>query len=755
MPISKNAISTTLCLVDSQNHALAARAMRQTLATMKFADALFISDLGTDTGGARHIAIAPLDGRAAYSRFIAKTLVDYIQTEHVLLIQWDGYVVNPAAWTDDFLEYDYIGAPWGFHTDAYRVGNGGFSLRSRRLLEALQDSEIVDLEPEDEAICRRYRPLLEQRYGIRFAPEAVAARFSFETTYPEGLPFGFHALYNMWMFIAPDEFDSFLGMLTPQILVSPQLLQLGRNYKDLGKTREAMAILNHRLQISPQDQEAIALLRAMDTPLSIVQAKVSRNAPCPCGSGKRHKECCGQLSNTPRPMASAPSVDDLFTVAMQHHQSGKLFEAAALYGKVLTLNPGHVFALHYSGVILMQQGRLIEAEPLLRKSIESHTSIPDFHNNLGLCLRAQHRLTEAIACYRQALVINPQYVEGLNNLGLDLQQLGRINEALECFEAAVTIHPEFAQAHWNLGLNLLLTGDYLRGWAEYEWRLKCPEFKFGSVPPEGVPQWHSEPLTGKAILLLREQGTGDNIQFIRYAKLLADSGARVSVEASDETAELLALVEGIEKVFNPGELPKDIDYYCPMLSLPHHCRHLIAGIPAPMPYLIPPPTAIKKWSGQFLAMRGPKIGLVWAGSPTHANDHNRSCRLADLAPLSGIPGSHWFSLQKGPAVDQLKRLGAIAMVDLGSKLADFSDTAAVISCLDLVITVDTSVAHLAGALNKPCWVMLPYAPDFRWLLDRSDSPWYPNLRLFRQPKPDDWASVVSTITSALADMIKP
>jgi len=707
---------------------------------------LFLSDRNVEVPSIDTVTIDPLRSKDEYSTFVLRGLARHIQTEHVLLIQWDGYVVNTAAWADEFLEYDYIGAPWGFHTDAYRVGNGGFSLRSRRLLEALQDPEIVDLDPEDEAICRRYRPLLEQRYGIRFAPEAVAARFSFETTYPQGIPFGFHALYNMWMFIAPEEFDDFLAMLSSQILASPQLLQLGRNYKDLGKIREAMAILNRRLQVSPQDQETLALLRAMEKPRPVTQAITSRNAPCPCGSGKRYKECCGQLPDMNKP---EQSVGGLLTVAMQHHQSGKLFEAGALYGQVLRLDPGNAFALHYSGVLLMQQGKASAAEPLLRQSLALQAAIPDFHSNLGLCLRAQDRLDEAVACYRQALGVNPEYVEALNNMGLDLQQMGQIRDALQCFEKAVSIRPDFAQAHWNLGLVLLLQGKYERGWAEYEWRLNCPEFRMGGAIPGGVPPWKSEPIIGKRILLLREQGAGDNFQFIRYAKVLAEHGAEVFVEVTPESADLIASAPGIANVLRPGEPPMGVDYYCPILSLPHRCRNLTPSIPSELPYLTPPPQVMEKWSWQFQSVPGLKIGLVWAGSPTHANDRNRSCRLDDLAPLLVISGINWFSLQKGPAADQLKQVHSKAITGLDLLLHDFSDTAAAISHLDLIVAVDTSVAHLSGALNKPCWVMLPYAPDFRWLLGREDSPWYPSLRLFRQPKPGDWASVVSAISKAL------
>ena len=276
------------------------------LAAMDFADAVFISDSGADTGGARHVAIDPLAGRAAYSRFVMKDLLRHIETEHVLLIQWDGYVVNPSAWSDDFLDHDYIGARWGFHQDAHCVGNGGFSLRSRRLLEALQDSAIDRFEPEDEMICRHYRPMLESRYGMRFAPPEVADRFSFETTYPQGRPLGFHGLFNMWLFLDDAEVAGFVAAMPRSVLGSIQFLSLAKNFIDLKRFGSARILLEQRLRAFPADAKCSEMLGALNGPVARPAAEPpSRNAPCPCGSGKRYKHCCGQDGAAPGATAVA------------------------------------------------------------------------------------------------------------------------------------------------------------------------------------------------------------------------------------------------------------------------------------------------------------------------------------------------------------------------------------------------------------------------------------------------------------------
>jgi hypothetical protein len=270
--------SITLCCIDCVNQPLAVRALRLSMPALQFAETLFLTSGVHDFPDLRVEYIPPLQSHAEYSHFVAKTLVAHIHTSHVLLVQWDGYIINPSAWTDEFLQYDYIGATWGFHKDVYRVGNGGFSLRSKRLLEALRDPEIVETHPEDVAICRQYRPLLEQRYGIRFAPEAIAERFSFESTTPADMPFGFHALHNMWACLKPEDLHDFLGVLTPDVLKSRSCLLLARNLLTRGRRQEAIAVLQCRLQVLPADAATVALLKQANSLLQTCIIQMAEKA---------------------------------------------------------------------------------------------------------------------------------------------------------------------------------------------------------------------------------------------------------------------------------------------------------------------------------------------------------------------------------------------------------------------------------------------------------------------------------------------
>ena len=284
----------TLCCIDCANHDLALAALEQCMRKCTFARVLFVTDRDLAIPGIDCVRIPPLLSREAYSRFVMKELAAHVHTEFALLVQWDGFVVNADAWSDDFLEHDYIGAKWIFHADAYNVGNGGFSLRSKRLLEATRDSRIVPDEAEDVAICRTHRPYLETAHGIRFAPEAVADRFAFEASYWTSPPFGFHGLFNFWMFLDRAGLASFLSMATPRILGSVQCLRLAKNYVDLKRTDEALMVLRRISEAHPASEasQIIATLEGRGAPAPA--APVSRNAPCPCGSGKRYKECHGK-----------------------------------------------------------------------------------------------------------------------------------------------------------------------------------------------------------------------------------------------------------------------------------------------------------------------------------------------------------------------------------------------------------------------------------------------------------------------------
>jgi len=752
------AAHTTICIVDTHTHALAARAMRLSLAAMDFADAVFISDSGADTGGARHVAIDPLAGRVAYSRFVMKDLLRHIETEHMLLIQWDGYVVNPAAWRDDFLDHDYIGARWGFHKDAHCVGNGGFSLRSRRLLEALQDPAIDLFEPEDEMICRHYRPMLESRYGIRFAPPEVADRFSFETTYPQGRPLGFHGLFNMWLFLDDAEVAGFVAAMPRPVLGSIQFLSLAKNFIDLKRLDSARTLLEQRLRAFPADAKCAEMLNALNGAAGKPSAApVSRNAPCPCGSGKRYKNCCGQ-EGAAQGATAAPSENTseaLLRQAMAHHQAGRLADARKGYDAVLALGADAV-AEHYLGVIEMQEKRPLEGEMRIRAALAKRDDVPDFFNNLGLCLRAQGRLGEAVAEYRKALDLHPAYAPAWSNLGLDLHKLGHLEEALDAFNRALALDANLMQARFSRALVLLTQGDYARGWVEYESRMRCPEYAAGYRLPAmaGTPRlWQGEALAGKSLLLIAEQGIGDTLQFIRYAKPLADQGARISLYVRQaHVAGLLRKVHGIAEVYTGKVVIPAHDYYGYLLSLPRLCgTRSLADVPAEVPYLSAPDDQRAYWRQRLDAIPARlRVGLAWAGSPTNVDDRNRSCSLQALAGLFEVPDVAWINLQLGAGREELQAVQT-PILDWGDEQTDYAETAALITELDLIITVDTSIAHAAGALGCPVWVMLQYIADFRWLINRTDSPWYPTARLFRQSQPGDWTALVSGLRAALAD----
>lgn len=757
MPDSKiSATQTTLCVIDTQTRVLAARAMRLSLAAMDFADALFISDSDADTGGARHIAIAPLADRAAYSRFVMKELLPHIETRHVLLIQWDGYVVNPAAWSADFLDFDYIGARWGFHNDAHCIGNGGFSLRSRRLLEALQDSEIDRFEPEDETICRHYRQMLESRYDVRFGSPDVADRFSFETTYPSGRPLGFHGLFNMWMFLDDAEVADFVGAMPKAVLGSIQFLSLAKNFIDLKRFDSARILLEQRLRAFPADTHCSRMLEALERPVARpVAASPGRNAPCPCGSGKRYKHCCGMAGAAPETPRDTPEA--LLGQAATHHQAGRLAEARRLYETVLAQG-ANTMAEHYLGVLDMQEGRPREAEARIRATLAERSDVPDFFNNLGLCLRAQDRLEEAVAAYRKALALHPAFAPAWSNVGLDMHKLGHLDEALDAFNRALALDAGLVQARFSRALVLLARGDYAQGWAEYEWRLRCPEHAAGYRLPRmaGSPrQWQGEPLAGKRMLLIAEQGIGDTLQFIRYAGALARQGASLSLYIRQaHVARLLRETCGLTDVHTGEKEIPARDYWCHVLSLPRLCgTRSLATVPAEVPYLEAPADRRAYWRQRLDAVPAQvRIGLAWAGSPDNPDDRNRSCPFEVLATLFDLPGVAWVNLQLGPEREKL-RTSQAPVLDWGDEQTDYAETAALISGLDLIVTVDTSIAHAAGALASPVWVMLQHVADFRWLLARADSPWYPTARLFRQPASGEWPAVAAAMKAALVHFV--
>jgi len=377
----------------------------------------------------------------------------------------------------------------------------------------------------------------------------------------------------------------------------------------------------------------------------------------------------------------------------------------------------------------------------------------DRANILGAALLETNQIDESITALRRAVQIKPDYAQAHNNLCSALYQRGQVTEATAAATRAVSLKPEFADAHWSLGLMLLAQGNFAQGWQEYEWRWQRDNF---TTPQRDFPQprWDGQDLHGKTILLHAEQGLGDTLQFVRYAPMVAQKGGRVILECQRDLKRLLSQLPGVDEIMTTSESLPPFDLHCPLMSLPSVFKTELASIPVAIPYLKSDPVLAAVWRSRLAsASTARRVGLVWAGSPLKRRDRNRSIMLAQFAPLASITNVVFHSLQKGEAGKQLPPKGLI-LRDFGAELNDFADTAALLDCLDLIITVDTAVAHLAGAMGKQVWTLLPFAPDGRWLLNREDSPWYPTMRLFRQTRIGDWATPIYQVRDLLASDLR-
>jgi Tfp pilus assembly protein PilF len=441
--------------------------------------------------------------------------------------------------------------------------------------------------------------------------------------------------------------------------------------------------------------------------------------------------------------------DAWFILGVASQLQGKLDESVDQYRRAVSLIPYNAEAWNNMGASLTKLRRPEEAEPCLLQALLLAPGYPEAHNNLGNALQAQGRHEEAKACYRKALELKPTYVGAHDHLGLVLHAQGRLAEAVECYSEAVRLDPGYAIAHLNRALAWLQMGDFERGWHEYEWRWKCPEHAVADLVQ---PLWEGAPLRGRTILLRAEQGFGDAIQFIRYAPLVQSLGARVLLNCPGSLYRLLATCPGIEVVLPEGVY---IEFNChaPLMSLPRILGTTLQTIPAQVPYLAADRVLFSRWAGELAPGGGFKVGVAWQGNPDHKKDRHRSFRLARFEPLARIPGVRLFSLQKGSGAEQFAEESArFPITDLGCRFGDFADAAAAICNLDLVITPDTALAHLAGALGVPIWVAIPFVSDWRWLMGRDDSPWYPTMRLYRQPRWNDWDNVFARITRDLASL---
>jgi tetratricopeptide (TPR) repeat protein len=464
----------------------------------------------------------------------------------------------------------------------------------------------------------------------------------------------------------------------------------------------------------------------------------------------------------------------------------RLDTALADYEKAIALKPDYAEAYNNRGVVLQAQNRSDEALASFDKAIAFRPNYPEAFNNRGNALKDLKRFDRALASYDTATMLRPGYAEAYNNRGLALQDLkhfdaarasfdkavalkpdyaeaynmrgmllqetARFDAALASFDKAIALKPDYAEAYTNQGLCLLRTGHLEQGWRRFEWRKKLQD-AFGARS-FSQPLWLGEKdISNKILFVHWEQGLGDTLQFYRYGKLLKARGIKVAMSVQEPLFPLLKQADPDIRLINQDEVPAEFDYHCPLLSLPLALQTTLETIPSQERYIFADQQRRREWDNRLPLRTKPRIGIAWSGGIKHKNDHNRSIDLAAIAPLLSAD-AHWVSLQKELRDGEAARLAQIQKItSYHAELKDFSDTAAVIDLLDLVITVDTSIAHLAGAMGKPVWILLPYNSDWRWLLDRDDSPWYPTARLFRQDITRSWKSVMTRVQVALNDVV--
>ena len=441
------------------------------------------------------------------------------------------------------------------------------------------------------------------------------------------------------------------------------------------------------------------------------------------------------------------SVETCVNRALALKALGRFQEAETGCREVLRRRPDLTVVWLNLSAILRDAGRLEDAEVSCREALRREPGAAAAHANLAAIYLERKQFREAEECARYAVDLDPNHAIAQNNLASALEGLGRDADALAGYQRALALDPGLADAHFNLGMVLLRNGDFERGWAEYEWRWKA---KPRAARQFRQPVWDGSELAGRTILLHAEQGLGDAIQFIRYAGMVRARGGRVVVECPERLTPLLETVEGVAAVVRRGARLPRFDVHAPLLSLPGIFGTRIDKIPADVPYL-----RLESWARgpvqKQMSAQPKRVGLVWSGSKENPYNRIRSIPVARLAVLAGVPNAAFYGLQRDLDATEAKTAAELEIENLEQESGSLADTAAAIAGLDLVIAVDTMVAHLAGALGRPVWLLLPFAADWRWLRDRTDSPWYPTMRLFRQPQPGGWQAVLKNVREALTD----
>lgn len=439
------------------------------------------------------------------------------------------------------------------------------------------------------------------------------------------------------------------------------------------------------------------------------------------------------------------------------HARGQLGAAIEKYDRALEVQPDLLEAARNLAIAWLLRGDAERAEHFARRALRLEPNSSQLHSQLADALARSGKHDEALAAYRRALELEPNFAEAWSDLGFLCELRGEMADAMEHYRRAIAIRPDFAQAHFRYGLGLLAAGDFGRGWEEYEWRWRLPELA-GLAPEFERPSWDGSDISGKTVLLYAEQGLGDVIQFLRYVPLVTQKGATVLVRCPWQLKALIENAPGVAGVFGEDEALPDFDLCCALLSLPRMFRTTAETVPARIPYLRADNGKVARWRGKIAAKSAAlKVGIAWASHSRNARyAQQKSIGLEALAPLAEACPVVFYSLQKGPAAAESARPpAAMTLVDPSGEIGDFSDTAAVIENLDLVISVDTSVAHLAGAMGKPVWVLATFPPDWRWVRAHGGrNLWYPTARIFHQTRMHDWAGVIRQVADALIEHVR-
>ncbi|MDR3535624.1 MAG: tetratricopeptide repeat protein [Acetobacteraceae bacterium] len=443
---------------------------------------------------------------------------------------------------------------------------------------------------------------------------------------------------------------------------------------------------------------------------------------------------------------------EVFGIAAGFERTGKLAEADSLLRHILAVAPAQPDSLHLSGIVAFRLGRHEEALAKMEQAIAVGLDTPLYLRNICEVYRTLGRLDDAVRTAKRAVALAPNDPLCLHNLAIIQYERLEIDESIASAEAALLMDRTLPGAHFELAEALLLKGEMARGWEEYEWR-----FRIGGaaplMPPTDKPQWDGTPFDDATLLLVADQGFGDVIQFCRYIPWAAARCPQIAVACAAEMMPLLRQLHPDLHLFTRWDTAPPFRAFCALSGLPRLHGTRLDSVLAPIPYLRADPARAAEWRERLVPLAPPsyrRVGIVWAGRPTHNNDRRRSASLAAFAPIAAVPRVALVSLQKGPATDQAGRYyGRAPLINIGAEIQDYDDTMALLDCLDVVVTVDTSVGHLAAAMGRPVWILLATAPDWRWLLERSDSPWYPTVRLFRQTVARRWDDVMARVAGEL------